>query len=96
MNKKQNDTTDLLGVPLFPSAVYSYEQAAQHAGVSLSTIRRAIENRLLRGGKNRVTGRAVLIWIERNGANTGRTSIEVEAERVKASQQVVRATRQSS
>ena len=50
----------LLGIPLFPFAIHDLKTAAMHAGVSVSTLRRAIQNGRLKGGNSRVTARAVL------------------------------------
>lgn len=81
---------NLLGVPIFPFAIYDYKTAAFHLDVSVSSIRRAVDNGRLQGGKNKVTERGLLRWVERFGTSTGRCTSDVEAECLKALSAVAR------
>lgn len=81
----------LLGQAISPFAVYDYETAAAYLNVSAMTIFRAVSNGRLKGGSGRVTGRALLRWVELHGARSGRNKGDVEAERARASRTAVAA-----
>ena len=71
-----NNTETIMSIPIYPSGVYTFNEAAELSKCSYSTIRRAVDNGYLEsthiGNQPRLIGAKLMAWIELGGL-TGRS-----------------------
>lgn len=70
------DRIEVISVPIYPTGIYTFGEAAELIKCSYSSIRRAVESGNLAitriGNQPRILGARLLEWIEAGGA-TGRS-----------------------
>lgn len=71
-----SDRIEVISVPIYPTGIYTFSEAAELIKCSYSSIRRAVESGNLAitriGNQPRILGAKLLEWIEAGGA-TGRS-----------------------
>lgn len=71
-----SDRIEVISVPIYPTGIYTFSEAAELIKCSYSSIRRAVESGNLAitriGNQPRILGARLLEWIEAGGA-TGRS-----------------------
>lgn len=72
----ESDRIEVISVPIYPTGIYTFSEAAELIKCSYSSIRRAVESGNLAitriGNQPRILGARLLEWIEAGGA-TGRS-----------------------
>ncbi|MFN7931372.1 MAG: helix-turn-helix domain-containing protein [Blastocatellia bacterium] len=74
--ESDSDRIEVISVPIYPTGIYTFSEAAELIKCSYSSIRRAVESGNLAitriGNQPRILGARLLEWIEAGGA-TGRS-----------------------